>query len=918
MIKIIITFIVVIIILALVYIVSKQIKQSNKQYNSNLKSVVNQLNDSQYSEFQYDIELRKGLENLQNNVTNNYVTKDSIANQVTSESIIANEFKSNAIKIKDTQITAQEIANKKDIIINNNLKVTKNKIDISGEFNLAGYPVATQKWVNKNSTPQWNNIQNKPDILQNNTQTDTVINDIKFSKAGFPSNNPNYSEFINDTTSYKQLIIAGNKSSGTRKVGIWDQLDVHGDLNVINKLSIQKAQFDKAPTPGAWNPITQQNDFVITNTQPNSSIVLVSNNQNIKVSGAGVDTTSDVNVSGKINASTNICVNDTCLSKNDLTGILGLQTNIKSLADQIQKIENSPKIDCVVGQWGSCDKPCGGGTQTRSIVTAAVNNGVVCPALSQQCNQQACAIDCKVSDWSACDKTCGGGTQTRTITQQAQNGGAACPALSQQCNSQACPVNCAVSGWSACDKSCGGGTQTRTITTAAANGGAACPSLTQSCNQQACPVDCVVSGWSACDKSCGGGTQTRSVTQQPQNGGQACPALSQSCNQQSCAVDCVVSGWSACDKSCGGGTQTRSVTQQPQNGGQACPALSQSCNQQGCVVDCAVSGWSACDKSCGGGTQTRSVTQQPQNGGQACPALSQSCNQQGCVVDCAVGAWGGCSKSCGGGIQYRSITQQPQNGGQACPATSQSCNQQGCSDIGWRDTFYQGQAPTQTQANNWSNFRQSLPNRNYFNVIISGSYDMNGKDINNVKIATDLANALRNKTNYQSPSINGNIWTYCAARDELWINPPDICNPQNCPNGYIIRPTIGNQNWGGINTRTCDPPTQTMYLTFTPSDDNSHPLFDNGKGYSCPTGKTTFNYSGSLSSTDAYQAIAACEACYGVGQCQSVSGDCAGSGYGLISNPYGKPIFGNQAGCSGAAGRAWLYGNSYDTFGTWA
>ena len=110
-------------------------------------------------------------------------------------------------------------------------------------------------------------------------------------------------------------------------------------------------------------------------------------------------------------------------------------------------------VDCVVGEWtnvGSCDKECGGGMQqqTRSVITPAQHGGAVCPTLTQSvsCNTQPCPIDCVVSwdAWGTCDKECGGGTQTRgyTITTPAQHGGQECDlsVVSQSCNTQSCPL----------------------------------------------------------------------------------------------------------------------------------------------------------------------------------------------------------------------------------------------------------------------------------------------------------------------------------------------------------------------------------------------------------------------------------------------------------------------------------------------
>lgn len=51
---------------------------------------------------------------------------------------------------------------------------------------------------------------------------------------------------------------------------------------------------------------------------------------------------------------------------------------------------NKPVVDCVMGEWSTCDKTCGGGTQTRSILTQPQNGGEACGSLSQPCNTQPC------------------------------------------------------------------------------------------------------------------------------------------------------------------------------------------------------------------------------------------------------------------------------------------------------------------------------------------------------------------------------------------------------------------------------------------------------------------------------------------------------------------------------------------------
>lgn len=115
-----------------------------------------------------------------------------------------------------------------------------------------------------------------------------------------------------------------------------------------------------------------------------------------------------------------------------------------------------PPVNCVVSdwsQWTTCSKSCGGGTQTRNrtIEVPAANGGTACPtemSQTQVCNAHVCPVNCEVTEWgqwSTCSKPCGGGTQTRTRTVKtpAANGGTACPtdlSQTQVCNSQACPV----------------------------------------------------------------------------------------------------------------------------------------------------------------------------------------------------------------------------------------------------------------------------------------------------------------------------------------------------------------------------------------------------------------------------------------------------------------------------------------------
>jgi hypothetical protein len=61
---------------------------------------------------------------------------------------------------------------------------------------------------------------------------------IRLSKNWMNGANATNSEISNDTGTYKKLMVIGNKSSGTRKVGIWDHLDVHGNQGITGSLNV--------------------------------------------------------------------------------------------------------------------------------------------------------------------------------------------------------------------------------------------------------------------------------------------------------------------------------------------------------------------------------------------------------------------------------------------------------------------------------------------------------------------------------------------------------------------------------------------------------------------------------------------------------------------------------------------------------
>lgn len=140
----------------------------------------------------------------------------------------------------------------------------------------------------------------------------------------------------------------------------------------------------------------------------------------------------------------------------------------------------------------------------------------------------------------------------------------------------------------------------------------------------------------------------------------------------------------------------------------------------------------------------------------------------------------------------------------------------------WTDTFLNGNAPTPVQVAAWTTFISRLDTTKCFtSMTISGTFDQTGITCTDPAIVSAFAKAMKKPASYTSPVTNGNVWSICSRyQGEVWLNPPSECSGNNCPTGYMIRPGIGNSNWGGVNTATCGGPNQRMTFTFEYAEDH--------------------------------------------------------------------------------------------------
>lgn len=134
----------------------------------------------------------------------------------------------------------------------------------------------------------------------------------------------------------------------------------------------------------------------------------------------------------------------------------------------------------------------------------------------------------------------------------------------------------------------------------------------------------------------------------------------------------------------------------------------------------------------------------------------------------------------------------------------------------YSDLFTNGVTPSTTQAANWNAYRSTLVAANpYYKVKLYGTGSTSFIECNVPSIVQDIALKLR--TGVAATWIDGaNTWNVgvCAVSGTEWELSVNSGNC-SCPSpGFVVRPGIGNLNWGGIGTATCSGPTQTMTVEF--------------------------------------------------------------------------------------------------------
>jgi len=133
--------------------------------------------------------------------------------------------------------------------------------------------------------------------------------------------------------------------------------------------------------------------------------------------------------------------------------------------------------------------------------------------------------------------------------------------------------------------------------------------------------------------------------------------------------------------------------------------------------------------------------------------------------------------------------------------------------IVFEQDFVQGQ-PSPAQCTAWRAFAAELVEQDYRLLVLRGSNDPEGVSCGDPDVIAQIAaNINTNNQARLSYPCDGRTWMTggCGGGVELSAA-GSICA---CPNPqYIVRPCIGNANWGGVNTATCNGASQTIIVEF--------------------------------------------------------------------------------------------------------
>ena len=158
--------------------------------------------------------------------------------------------------------------------------------------------------------------------------------------------------------------------------------------------------------------------------------------------------------------------------------------------------------------------------------------------------------------------------------------------------------------------------------------------------------------------------------------------------------------------------------------------------------------------------------------------------------------------------------------------------------IRFSESFINMSTPSIAICSAWSTFRSQLVTNSYTKVTMKGSLNTIGISMTDPSLIAQLAKMIRTGT---EGSVNDGLHIWYVGKGcnnfscispgqgiEVRIDEPDFCQ---CTSTFIMRPDIGNENWGGLGGANCFAPSQIMTLEFEVNNESSGlSVSDNSSG----------------------------------------------------------------------------------------
>jgi len=139
----------------------------------------------------------------------------------------------------------------------------------------------------------------------------------------------------------------------------------------------------------------------------------------------------------------------------------------------------------------------------------------------------------------------------------------------------------------------------------------------------------------------------------------------------------------------------------------------------------------------------------------------------------------------------------------------------GCTieDVVYEESFSKGlDYSGTTHCTKWNLFRTGLSPMKSTKVTMYGNLTSHVITCDITSVVRSLAFAMATDQNYYGV-CEGRAWSFCASKNELWLDAPSQCDRNNCPSpGYILRPCFGGAFWGGVGTATCNDGTRSQVM----------------------------------------------------------------------------------------------------------